>query len=100
MPRAIRARQTADPDNHKSPMLLVAGAAVAILGLSASAARADEGLWTFDNFPAAAVKAKYGVTNDQALRDRVQHASVRLSTGCSASLVSPEGLVLTNHHCG
>lgn len=54
MPRAIRARQTADPDNHKSPMLLVAGAAVAIPGLSASAARADEGLWTFDNFPAAA----------------------------------------------
>jgi hypothetical protein len=78
---------------------LIAGAAFAAIGLSGRAALADEGLWTFDNFPAAAVKAKYGVTIDQAWLDRVQHASVRLSTGCSASVVSPQGLVLTNHHC-
>ena len=99
MPGEILAWQTAGPDTHKTPMLLVAGAAVAILGLSGSAAHADEGLWAFDNFPAAAVKAKYGVTIDRAWLDRVQHAAVRLSTGCSASVVSPEGLVLTNHHC-
>lgn len=79
---------------------LIAGAAcAAAVALSGRAALADEGLWTFDNFPAAAVKAKYGVTIDPAWLDRVQHASVRLSTGCSASVVSPEGLVLTNHHC-
>ncbi len=63
------------------------------------AARADEGMWTFDNFPAAAVKAKYGVTVDQAWLDHVRLASVRLSVGCSASVVSGDGLVLTNHHC-
>jgi hypothetical protein len=63
------------------------------------AARADEGMWTFDNFPAAAVKAKYGVTVDQAWLDHVRGASVRLSVGCSASVVSADGLVLTNHHC-
>jgi hypothetical protein len=74
-------------------------AAFAILGLSGSAAVADEGLWTFDNFPAAAVKAKYGVTIDKAWLDRVQHATVGLSSGCSASVVSPQGLVLTNRHC-
>jgi V8-like Glu-specific endopeptidase len=56
-------------------------------------------LWTFDNFPAAAVKAKYGVTIDQAWLDRVQHATIGLSTGCSASVVSPDGPVLTNQHC-
>jgi hypothetical protein len=81
-----------------SRSVLIAGAAFAAIGLS-SGAIADEGLWTFDNFPAAALKAKYGVTIDQAWLDRVQHAAVRLSTGCSASVVSPEGLVLTNHHC-
>jgi V8-like Glu-specific endopeptidase len=63
------------------------------------AAHADEGMWTFDNFPAATVKAKYGVTVDQAWLDHVRGAAVRLSVGCSASVVSADGLVLTNHHC-
>ena len=62
-------------------------------------AQADEGMWTYDNFPSAAVKAKYGVTIDQAWLDHVRGASLRLSTGCSASMVSSAGLVLTNHHC-
>ena len=60
---------------------------------------ADEGMWTFDNFPSQAVKQKYGVTIDQAWLDRVRAGAVRLAGGCSASLVSSEGLVLTNHHC-
>jgi len=68
------------------------------LGL-AGPVRADEGMWTFDAFPAARVEKAYGVTIDQAWLDRVRGASVRLTSGCSASIVSPEGLVLTNHHC-
>ena len=60
---------------------------------------ADEGMWTYDNFPAATVKAKYGVTIDQAWLDHVRGATPRLSIGCSSSIVSPRGLVLTNHHC-
>jgi len=70
-----------------------------ILCLSALAARADEGMWTFDNFPAATVEAKYGVHIDQAWLDHVRGAAVRLSSGCSASIVTGEGLVVTNHHC-
>jgi len=66
---------------------------------TATAALADEGMWTFDNFPSAAVKAKYGVTIDQPWLDNVRGASVRLSSGCSASVVTKDGLVLTNHHC-
>ncbi|HKX35483.1 MAG TPA: S46 family peptidase [Rhizorhapis sp.] len=62
-------------------------------------AKADEGMWTFDNFPFAAVNAKYHTAIDQAWLDRVRGAAVRLSSGCSASLVSGRGLVLTNHHC-
>lgn len=60
---------------------------------------ADEGMWTFDNFPAATVKAKYGVSIDQTWLDAVRSAAVRLSGGCSASVVTGSGLVLTNHHC-
>ncbi|HEX7079401.1 MAG TPA: S46 family peptidase [Gammaproteobacteria bacterium] len=72
---------------------------IAAASLRSPAVLGDEGMWTFDNFPAAAVKDKYGVTIDRAWLDRVRNAAVRLSSGCSASLVSDEGLVFTNHHC-
>lgn len=62
-------------------------------------ARADEGMWTFDAFPAAKMKAEYGWAPDQAWLDRVRLASVRLTGGCSASFVSGSGLILTNQHC-
>ena len=38
-------------------------------------AQADEGMWTFDNFPAAKVKAAYGLTIDKAWLDHVQGAA-------------------------
>ncbi|HEY5290094.1 MAG TPA: S46 family peptidase [Caulobacteraceae bacterium] len=79
--------------------VLLAGASLFAVTAFASAALADEGMWTFDNFPAAAVKAKYGVTIDQAWLDHVRGAAARLSVGCSSSIVSGEGLVLTNDHC-
>jgi hypothetical protein len=65
----------------------------------ATTARADEGMWTFDNFPIAAVNKQFGTKIDQAWLDHVRLAAVRLSSGCSASLVTAHGLVLTNHHC-
>ncbi|WP_374468996.1 S46 family peptidase [Phenylobacterium sp.] len=74
-------------------------AALATSGLVAAPALADEGMWTYDNFPSAKVREAYGVNVDQAWLDRVRGASVRLTTGCSSSVVSPQGLVLTNAHC-
>jgi V8-like Glu-specific endopeptidase len=67
--------------------------------LVAPAAFADEGMWTFNNFPADKVKAKYGFQPPQDWLDHVRLSSVRIAGGCSASLVSPDGLVMTNHHC-
>ena len=79
---------------------VLAGASALAAALSLSnAACADEGMWTFDNFPAAKVKSAYGVTIDKAWLDHVQRSAVRLAGGCSASVVSPNGLVLTNNHC-
>lgn len=83
--------------------LLTASVSAAALGLAMAAtatpAAADEGMWTFDNFPIQRVNQTLGTNIDQAWLDRVRGAAVRLSSGCSASVVSPEGLVLTNHHC-
>ncbi len=59
---------------------------------------ADEGMWTFDNFPSRAVKQAYGFEVTAAWLDRVRLATIRL-TNCTASFVSPNGLILTNHHC-
>jgi len=72
-----------------------------LLGLlvSASALRAEVGMWTFDNFPSSRVQKTYGFAPDQAWLDHVRLSSVRLATGCSGSFVSPDGLVMTNHHC-
>jgi hypothetical protein len=63
-----------------------------------SAARADEGMWTFDNTPRAAWKATYGFEPGDSWLDHLRLASVRLNDGGSASFVSPDGLVLTNQH--
>ena len=78
---------------------LLSAASAAALVFAAAPALADEGMWTFDNFPSAQVEAAYGVKIDRRWLDTVQAASVRLTSGCSASVVSGEGLVLTNDHC-
>jgi len=69
------------------------------LGALTLAARADEGMWTFNAFPKQKVAAAYGVTVTDAWLDHVRLSSVRLAQGCSASFVSGQGLVMTNHHC-
>ena len=74
---------------------LLSGAAALIPVL---AAHADEGMWTFQSFPSAAVKQKYGADITPQWLDRIRTATVRIS-GCTASFVSPNGLILTNHHC-
>jgi hypothetical protein len=66
--------------------------------LTAVPACADEGMWTFDNFPNGIVARQFGATIDAAWLDRVRLAVVRLSN-CTASFVSGDGLILTNHHC-
>ncbi len=72
--------------------------AAAILTLAAGSAHAEEGMWTFDNFPIARANATLGTSIDQAFLDRVRLASVKFG-GCSAGLVSDAGLVMTNNHC-
>ena len=70
-----------------------------IVVLAASAARADEGMWTYNNFPKDKVKQKYGFEPQDKWLEEARLSSVRLAGGCSGSFVSPAGLVMTNHHC-
>jgi hypothetical protein len=78
---------------------LLAGFLLVGLALFTQLMQAEEGMWTFDNFPSKTVGEKYGFTPSQAWLDHVRLASLRIAGGCSASFISPEGLVMTNHHC-
>ena len=66
----------------------------------AAPTRADEGMWTYNNFPKAAVKQKYHFDVTDEWLDHVRLASVRFNSGGSGSFVSANGLVMTNHHVG
>jgi hypothetical protein len=69
-----------------------------VLAAALAPARADEGMWTFNNFPVDKVDKAYGFRPDARWLDHVRLSSAQLG-GCSAAFVSARGLVQTNHHC-
>jgi len=80
----------------KLPCLLALPAFAALVGF----ARADEGMWPFDLVPKALIQKKYGFEITDAWLENVQKSAVRIGAGGSGSLVSANGLVMTNHHVG
>jgi hypothetical protein len=60
---------------------------------------AEEGMWTFDDVPAERVREAVGVRLKPAWLDHLRGAAARLTSGCSAAVVSAEGLLVTNQHC-
>jgi hypothetical protein len=60
---------------------------------------ADEGMWPYNLVPKDYLAKKYNFKVNDEWLDHLRLASVRFG-GASASFVSPDGLVLTNHHVG
>lgn len=71
----------------------------AALAFLVGTVRADEGMWLYTNPPREYLKKKYDFPTDEKWLDHVRMSSVRFPSG-SGSFVSPDGLVMTNHHVG
>ena len=56
-------------------------------------------MWTFENPPLDYFEQTYGFRPTQEWLDKVQKSSLKFGSGCSASFISEDGLIMTNHHC-
>ncbi len=74
--------------------------------LATASASADEGMWTLYNLPQPVyeIMKSEGFTMPYeqlyAAPNAIKNACVNFSGYCSGVVVSPNGLVFTNHHCG
>jgi hypothetical protein len=85
------------------PLPALLGALCALAALAPATLAQDHKelgrMWTFESPPLAFLEAEYGFRPSQDWLDFARLASLRYGEGCSASFVSPRGLILTNHHC-
>lgn len=68
--------------------------------LPANYAKADEGMWLFNDLPMKLLKERYGFEPTPEWTEHLMKSCVRFNVGGSASFISSTGLVLTNHHVG
>ncbi len=82
-----------------TPRIVPVLSAIALACATLSAI-ADEGMWLVNKPPLDQLQSRYGFTPSAEWLEHAQKSAVRFNTGGSGSFVSPNGLVMTNHHVG
>jgi hypothetical protein len=80
--------------------LLRAAFLAAIVLVTWGKMQGDEGMWLPNAPPLALLKERHRFEPGEAWRERAMKASVRFNNGGSGGFVSPDGLIVTNHHIG
>jgi len=57
-------------------------------------------MWTFHNLPDEYFQSEYNFIPTKEWLDHARMSALRFANYCSASFISEDGLVMTNHHCG
>ncbi|MFN0058666.1 MAG: S46 family peptidase [Planctomycetota bacterium] len=81
---------------HRSVSLLI----LMSLAMFTPAVVADEGMWLMNKPPLELLKKRHGFEPDAKWLEHQQKSAVRFSSGGSGSIISADGLVMTNHHVG
>ena len=86
------------PDMRINMPMRIAAMAMA-MAIITCPLQADEGMWAFNNIPVKTIETRHGFKPSPQWLEHLQRSAVRFN-GASASFVSSEGLVFTNHHVG
>src|SRR5690625_5968814 len=86
--------------NAISIALLILSSTFFLHGQNEEFSRFDFGrMWTFEDAPLDYFNETYDLELNQAWMDKMRKSALRFSTFCSASFISDQGLIMTNHHC-
>jgi hypothetical protein len=80
--------------------VVFAASIVLLCAAGSTLSRADEGMWLLSNPPRETLKTKYNFEPSEEWLKHMQRSVVRVGMGGTGSIVSPDGLVMTNHHVG